>query len=163
MAIKKVYEIDFPCGHTEDRDLSDKPAGKRAGLAAWLAENGSCSACFRSKPRPDSPEWIAAKAAEDEARQARADAFGLPPLIGSEKQIPYGFKVRDLLIGAVYEHVEAGSISEDEFAATIIQPALVVDKASWWIDKKDAEADDLAELLADSGIGDAGASTDNPF
>ena len=37
MAVQSKFEIDFACGHTETRDLSVKPAGKRKGFANWLS------------------------------------------------------------------------------------------------------------------------------
>jgi hypothetical protein len=38
MAVKTIWNIDFSCGHSDARDLSDRPADERAGFARWLAE-----------------------------------------------------------------------------------------------------------------------------
>ncbi len=37
MAVKTIWPIDHTCGHHADRDLSDRPADRRAGFAEWLA------------------------------------------------------------------------------------------------------------------------------
>lgn len=48
MAIPTVFTIDFKCGYTEERDLSDKAAGRRKGFASWLASQ-DCTECFKKK------------------------------------------------------------------------------------------------------------------
>lgn len=37
MTVKTIWPIDHTCGHHADRDLSDRPADRRAGFAEWLA------------------------------------------------------------------------------------------------------------------------------
>ncbi|MFJ4518236.1 hypothetical protein [Streptomyces sp. NPDC088816] len=37
MAVKTIWPVDHTCGHHADRDLSDRPADRRAGFAEWLA------------------------------------------------------------------------------------------------------------------------------
>jgi len=36
MAVATKYKIKFTCGHSEIKDLSDTPAGKRANKATWI-------------------------------------------------------------------------------------------------------------------------------
>ncbi|MCN9240683.1 hypothetical protein NGF19_07715 [Streptomyces sp. RY43-2] len=40
--MKKLWTIDHACGHTNEADLSDRPADRRAGYARWLADR-DCS------------------------------------------------------------------------------------------------------------------------
>lgn len=37
MAVKTIWPISHSCGHQADRDLSNRAADRRAGLAEWLA------------------------------------------------------------------------------------------------------------------------------
>ncbi|AEN10790.1 MULTISPECIES: hypothetical protein [unclassified Streptomyces] len=42
MAVKTIWPIHYACGHQDDRDLTDRPADRRAGFAEWLAKQ-KCS------------------------------------------------------------------------------------------------------------------------
>ncbi|GAA3168059.1 hypothetical protein GCM10017688_15330 [Streptomyces ramulosus] len=42
MAVKTIWQIAHSCGHSAERDLSDRAADRRAGFAAWLAKQ-ECS------------------------------------------------------------------------------------------------------------------------
>ncbi|MGW3848993.1 hypothetical protein [Streptomyces fagopyri] len=42
MAVKKCWPVNHACGHISQADLSDHPAGRRAGYARLLAER-DCS------------------------------------------------------------------------------------------------------------------------
>src|SRR5699024_12706669 len=53
VAIPKTFAIDFSCGHTETKDLSDTPAGKRRGKVFWLGKNYVCSKCFKAKGKAE--------------------------------------------------------------------------------------------------------------
>lgn len=83
------YDITHSCGHSEVSDLSDVPAGRRAGRVAWL-EDRPCFNCFRKKSsrkvsqeRRDEFAALHQEALEDQERSE------LPPLRGSDKQIPW--------------------------------------------------------------------------
>ena len=36
MAVKTIWPINHSCGHKADRDLSNRPADRRAGFAEWF-------------------------------------------------------------------------------------------------------------------------------
>jgi hypothetical protein len=165
MPVKTTWPVTYTCGHTENRDLSDKPAGKRAASAKWYGEHLVCGRCF--KKQNGSGETDAERDArhEKEAAQIREDAErdGLPiDLVGTEKQVPWALRIRAELIRGAYEAlVQEGELSDAEFEEQVLALARPLDRARWWIDNKDADAADLPELLADPGTMDAGASTEN--
>lgn len=165
MPVKTIWPVQYTCGHTENRDLSDKPAGKRAASAKWFGEHLVCGRCF--KKQNGSGESDAERDARHakEAEQIREDAErdGLPvDLVGTEKQVPWALRIRAELIRGAYEVlVESGELSDAEFEEQVLVTARPLDRARWWIDNKDAAAEDLPELLADPGTIDAGATTEN--
>jgi len=165
MAIKTTWPVTYTCGHTEDRDLSDKPAGKRAASAKWYGEHLVCGRCFkkdggsgeRDKERDER------HAAEAEELRTEAERDGLPvDLVGTEKQVPWALRVRgELIRGAYAALVETEQLSEAEFQVQVLEAAAPLDRARWWIDNREQDAADLPELLADPGVLDEGASTEN--
>lgn len=165
MPVKTIWPVEYTCGHIENRDLSDKPAGKRAGSAKWFGEHLVCSRCFKKQngSGESDAERDARHAAEEKQIREDAERDGLPvDLVGTEKQVPWALRIRAELIRGAYEAlVEAGELSDTEFEEQVLVPARPIDRARWWIDNKDAAAEDLPELLADPGTLDAGASTEN--
>jgi hypothetical protein len=91
--------------------------------------------------------WLAEKRASElseiEAAESRSD---MGPLDGSEKAVSWGRRVRFELLAKVYED----STDDDAYAAAIEEPARTITRASWWIDQKDSDPGDMAELLADA-------------
>ncbi|NQX25665.1 hypothetical protein [Curtobacterium sp. VKM Ac-2852] len=165
MAVKTIWPVQYTCGHTENRDLSDKPAGKRASSAKWFGEHLMCSRCFKKQNGSDESDAERDARHAKEAEQIREDAErdGLPiDLVGTEKQVPWALRIRAELIRGAYEAlVQEGELSDADFEDQVLVPARPIDRARWWIDNKDADAADLPELLADPGTMDAGASTEN--
>lgn len=165
MPVKKIWPVTYTCGHTEDRDLSDKPAGKRAGSAKWFGAKFVCSGCFRKNTSSGETEQErdARRAAEANERRTEAERDGLPPnLIGSDAQADWALRVRQELIRAAYERlVQEGDLTDAQFEQTVLAPARPIDRARWWIDNRDAEPAELPELLADPGTLEAGATTEN--
>lgn len=161
MAVATEYEIDFSCGHTETRDLSYKPAGDRQGLANWLSKKGTCSECFKKQK---GKEDLEERMQEVTAGKQRLE---LPDLGGSEKQVKWGELNRDKLIRAAHEELTEGDapeMTEDEFEARILVHARRINRAGWWMDNKDAEVEDLEELVSTAlDDGDAQAGTENPY
>lgn len=164
MAIATNWDIDYCCGHSATRDLSDQPAGQRAGRAAWLATQ-PCFDCYRQTAgRKVSAEVEAERSAERAAAEDFAKQNELPVLQGSEKQIAWAHRVRhELLRGAYDSLVEGGDFSEEQFDHQVLVTARNVDLAKWWIDNRDVPAAQLPELLADTGLSTAGATTENPY
>lgn len=165
MAVKTIWPVEYTCGHIENRDLSDKPAGKRAASAKWFGEHLVCGRCFKQQNGSGESDADRDARHKEEAEQIREDANrdGLPlDLVGTEKQVPWALRIRAELIRGAYEAlVEGGELTDADFEEQVLLPARPLDRARWWIDNKDADAGDLPELLADPGTMDAGASTEN--
>ncbi|MDN6301443.1 MAG: hypothetical protein L0J57_00120 [Brachybacterium sp.] len=147
MAIQKVWSIDHQCGHSADRDLSDRAADKRAGFAKWLAST-DCFECYKKKNRSDFKK----KRQEEQAHELEnAEVYetrsGLEALSGSEKQIAWARHIRVQVLAALYEQVEGEEKDEEWFEATVLVPARLIATARWWIDNKDFEVEDWPELL----------------
>lgn len=162
MSIPTTYDITHSCGHSESRDLSDVPAGQRAGKVAWWSEK-PCFTCFRAKNRRTlSKEVQAERDAKHEDALADQERSGLPILRGSDKQVKWAIDTRyDLLRGAYTDLVEEGELDEAGFEEQVLELARRIDLAKWWIDNREATSSMLLELLADPGV-DAGVN-ENPY
>ena len=165
MAIPTIWPITYSCGHIENRDLSDKPAGKRAGTAKWFAAKFTCSRCFKNSnsSSESDADRVARYAKEADERRAEAERDGLPvDLVGSDKQVDWALRVRQQLLHGAYEAlVEQGDLDDAAYEATVLEPARPIDRARWWIDNRDHSPADLPELLADPGTLEDGATTEN--
>jgi len=164
MAVRTIWSVTHACGHEVSTDLSDKPADKRAAFARWLAGR-DCTDCWRASRAEDEAgraAWIESKRAEEQsAATAWAEQFGMPPLDGPPKAIPWGERCRHQLVSAAYtELVLEGELGEATWQE-IEDQARTVDRASWWIDQREAAPGDLPELLA--AAGDAARTSENPY
>ncbi|MET8577335.1 hypothetical protein [Streptomyces sp. NPDC005012] len=164
MAIRTKWTVEHACGHETEHDLSDRPADRRAGYARWLADR-DCTDCWkaaRDADRPSREEWLAAKRAEEQ--QAAADwaqQFGMPPLEGPERAIPWGERCRHQLMTAAYTALVTEGTWDEADWASLEDKARPITRAGWWIDQRDADGTDLPELLDAAGADDRG--TENPF
>ncbi|MFF2277933.1 hypothetical protein [Agromyces sp. NPDC058126] len=164
MAVKTEHEITYKCGHDGVRDLSDKPAGKRAGFAEWLAKQ-PCFECHRKATKGKVSAELQ-KEREENAEHVRAESerLDLAVLRGSDKQIDWAMRARHELLEAAYKQlVEPGTLTEDEYAEQVTAKARLIDRAGWWIENRDIAGADLPEILADPGVLVEAASTENPF
>jgi hypothetical protein len=165
MAIKTVWPVTYTCGHIEDRDLSDKPAGKRAASGRWYGEHLVCGKCFKKDSGSSESEKERDASHEAEAEELRAEAVrdGLPvDLVGTDKQVPWALRIRgELIRGAYTTLVETEQMTDTEFQVSVLEAARPLDRARWWIDNRDQDAAHLPELLADPAVLDEGASTEN--
>ncbi|MFI5804373.1 hypothetical protein [Streptomyces sp. NPDC051561] len=164
MAVQTVWSIDHACGHADERDLSSRPADKRASFARWLSAQ-DCTDCWRaSRERTTVPtqEWLAAKRAEEQ--QAAADwavQYDMPPLEGSARAVPWGERCRHELVVAAYTSlVVEGAWGDGDWALTEEKIRTVL-RAGWWIDQREAAGTDLPELLDAATVNDLG--NENPF
>ncbi len=159
-----TWNIDHSCGHSSSRDLSDRPADRRAGFARWLATQ-DCSDCWRAARASDTAstqEWIAAKRSEEQ--QAATDwaaQYDMPPLDGSPKAVPWGSRCRHQLMVAAYTVLVVENAWDEADWAALEEQARTVTRAGWWIDQRDADGSDLPELLDAATDDDRG--TENPF
>lgn len=156
-----VAQVIRKCGHREMVDVSDKKPRNRESYAKWL-EKQVCKDCFiKAKKAENKKEWLLEQKKmilDDEQRLA------LPKLEGSEKQVGWGRQVRVKILRAAYEElVEAGELSDTEFDNQIIDPALQVVKASWWIDEREEPATTLAERLKTALEDGSLSDTENPY
>lgn len=168
MAIPTELPIQYKCGHTEKRDLSDVPAGKRKSRARFYGEKFDCKKCFTAAKAADK-ETDANQRAID--AQAFSDNHDLPELEGSEKQIKWGMVIRHETVAAV---VEADDLDHDP--DEVVDAARSIRFAGWWLDnlnwqdRKDNGygAGDYAELILSGPAAQAErdqttVETENPY
>jgi len=154
VAVKTTWPITYACGHSEGRDLSAKRADERAGYARWLASK-DCTDCWRAGQadageRLTTQQWLQRKRAEEAgAIDVWEQRAGMPPLDGSAKATDWGRRARNATLGGAYDALVAdGGMSDEQWVAAIGAPARLITRASWWIDNRDAEPNDVAELVA---------------
>lgn len=158
MTSTAVREITFSCGHTEERDLSDRPAAKRAGFARWLAEEGTCSACFKKSRATDREEFFKQ---QREARDAWETTGQWPELDGrNDKATNWGRDTRFKLVNAAWESL---GLDEAAFDEAVGAPAHAITDASWWIDQRDEDAEDLPEIVQSYEPAEDDAPNENPY
>lgn len=136
MAIATKFKIKFTCGHSEIKDLSDVPSGKRHDRARYMGKTYICNKCFKQVDKENLAKHNAQLLAEAEVFEEEHE---LPELTGSEKQISWATKVRYELLSAALEIVE----DPEE----LLEPARTIGWAGWWIDYKDADAEEVLELV----------------
>jgi hypothetical protein len=163
LAVKRSWTVEHSCGHSVSHDLSERPADKRAGFARWLAER-SCKDCWLVERQGDTASreaWLAERrAAEQQAADEWAQQFRMPALDGPPKAVGWGERCRHQLVTAAYlALVQEGDLEEAQWQE-VEGRARLVDRATWWIDQRDAEPGDLPELLA---AAHDSATTENPY
>lgn len=158
MAIKTMYDIKFACGHKESRDLSGREAGKRASFASWLSQQ-DCGACFRKK-NSEVTRQNDFKKAEGFEQDCKLD-----PLRGSDAQLKWAPIVRMDVLTRAHKHLVIDEeVSEEEFDERILNFARKIGHARWWFDNKDADGEDVEELVTTAYHDDDEASVEeNPF
>ncbi|MFG2712308.1 hypothetical protein ACGFX2_17390 [Streptomyces goshikiensis] len=164
MAVKTLWSIDHDCGHTTQADLSDRPADRRAGYARWLAGR-NCTDCWQSGRGEDAAsrsEWLERKRSAEQARADEwAEQYRMPPLEGTGRALVWGSRCRHQLVTAAYTAlVVEGGMSDtawEEFEGSL-RP---LTRAGWWIDQRDADPEDLPELVEAATSDDR--PTENPF
>src|SRR5699024_9351854 len=164
VAIPKKLPIEFSCGHTETKDLSDKPAGKRKAHAFGLGKNFVCSRCFKKQGQAN---------LQRQEQEVLADAMGfeedheLPELQGSDKQIKCATLIRYTVLADILGSDEAHR-QQSEGAHTL-ETAKRLIHAGRWIDNlrdtSDLDTDDVIELIT-TGVDDTDddhIASENPF
>jgi hypothetical protein len=170
MPVRTVYTVRYRCGHTEDRDLSNRPADKRAGFAKWLQDK-DCTPCWRkanNKPTDwveDRDEWIATQRKAEAAQLADFERDGrMPELSGSDRQVDFARRTRFQLLRELY----TTTVEENGDEATYEQAEEIarrIDRASWWLDQREQALGDpeaLLELLAAAAESGDGVTCENP-
>ncbi|MEV5605476.1 hypothetical protein AB0L33_28945 [Streptomyces sp. NPDC052299] len=152
------------CSHQVVHDLSGRPADRRAGFARWLAAK-DCTDCWKAAREADTgskEQWLAAKrAAEQEKATEWAKQFDMPPLEGPERILAWGERSRHQLMTAAHTALVVEGVWDEADWAELEEKARGVSRAGWWIDQRDADGQDVVELL--DAAGEADRSTENPF
>jgi hypothetical protein len=138
--------VNFSCGHSEVQQFYGKHA-ERVSRLEWL-ERGVCRECFRV-------EQIKKRAGESTAAAEQAKNNGLPPLVGSEKQIAWAETIRKNALISESNTVISRGKYEEEYAklsseeqknkAVRIFESMVRARnrletetsSKWWIDNRD--------------------------
>ncbi|MGW6840260.1 hypothetical protein [Streptomyces sp. NPDC054958] len=164
MAVKTLWSIEHDCGHTTQADLSNRPADRRAGYARWLAQR-DCTDCWRSCRSQDATsqsEWLEQKRSAEQARADEwAERYRMPPLEGVGRALAWGSRCRHQLVTAAYTAlVVEGEMSDAEWEEfeNSLRPLI---RTGWWIDQRDADPEDLPELVEAATSDDR--PTENPF
>ena len=162
--------LRYKCGHTENRDLSDVPAGKRKSRAKFYAGAFDCTKCFTESRRADQ---------EADAKQRGLDAqtfqeeHSLPDLEGSEKQLRWASLVRHQTVAAVLDADDT-----DLDTDSVLDAVQQITWAGWWLEnlgwkevkEHDYGVTEFAELIltgpaaqADRDGNKAATATEYPF
>lgn len=168
MAIATTVSIKYKCGHTQATDLSRVPAGRRKAHAYGMGLNRICGRCFTKENAAGREAWLAERNAQAlaEAESFEAD-HQLPPVEGSEKQVPWATRVRYELLSKGLQALTVDAdepLSAEDFEQRILSPARQITRARWWIDNGDAASEDVEELVS-TAIEDTDdhVETENPF
>ena len=166
MTVKTVWPVEHGCGHEQDHDLSEKRPSERAGYARWLKRK-DCSDCWRADRDQANTKEREARLAEQRATEATEveaweRACAMPPLEGADKAVGWGGRARHELLVAAHDHALGIGISDDDFTEQVEAPARRITSASWWIDQRDAAAEDVAELVQDAAAVSS-AGPENPY
>ncbi|MDA8280747.1 MAG: hypothetical protein M0Z63_10070 [Actinomycetota bacterium] len=164
MAVRTTWDVEHGCGHVEAHDLSAKRPAQRAGYARWLASR-HCTGCWQqtrdNQATEDRDSWLAERRSEE---VAAADAWetraAMPALDGSDKAVCWARRVRHQLLVAAYDTL---GLTDGEFGAAVETPARQITSASWWIDQRDVDASDVAELVSDAAADATARTTENPW
>jgi hypothetical protein len=168
MAVKTLWPITYSCHHSDERDLSAKPADQRAGYARWLSDK-QCTDCWHTNQgdtidRLTTEQWIAQKRTEEATARTEWEQYCLiPALEGSAKATDWAHRSRHSILSGSYEAlVIEASMTDEDWATCIEEPARRITRASWWIDNRNACPTDTAELVQ-AATHTTSSSTENPY
>ena len=161
MAVQAKFDITFQCGHTETRDLSDRPAGKRKSLANWLSQQDECTACWRENNKDE------LNTKRREAALQNQNALDLPDLEETDKQLEWAPIFRNNMLMNAHEELVRGedaAMTEDQFEERVLDPSRKIVNAGWWMDNVDSDPQDMEELVT-TALDDAvaGVVNENPY
>ena len=89
------YNITYACGHEGIVNLVGK-IKERERYIEWASSNKLCPECYRAKVEKE-------RAEENRRAQAEAEADGLPPLVGTPKQVAWATTIRQRIINFMKE------------------------------------------------------------
>jgi hypothetical protein len=159
MAVKTIWQITHSCGHAASRDLSARPADRRAGFAEWLGTQ-DCTDCWKAAHQVDAAatqQWLQAKRAEEQTvAETWSAQYGMPPLEGTERAVTWAVRCRYQTLSAAYTALVVEGDNTEAECEAMEEKARTVTRAGWWLDQRSYEPGDLAELL------DAATDADRP-
>lgn len=133
--------------------MSVRRPDERTGHARWLAGK-ECTRCWYARRadtgnRLTKHQWLERKRAEEAAAIAEWEQrAGMPRLDGSEKAVAWGRRTRHaILTGAYNTLVTTGGMGDEQWVTDIEDPVRLIARASWWIDNRDADPDEVAKLV----------------
>ena len=133
--MKKKQTVHHSCGCNEEHEFTGtEDENKR--MAAWFATK-PCKKCWQKQKQVERDE-------ETTRAENLAKSQNLPPLAGTEKQVPWGNRIRQRLIDALAE-ITKMSKPEDadviaKFQEAFATNVIVQDNAGWFIDHSDLES-----------------------
>lgn len=161
MAIATALPVQFKCGHSETKDFSSTPPGKRKAKAFGLGKNFVCSRCFKASRREDLER-------QNQEVLIHAQGFdeehGLPELTGSDKQIRFATRIRYQVLSDIITTAENDRQSFEP--EQVVDAAKSLVRAGWWLDnttEKHLNVDDLITLITTAIDEDDLVGTENPF
>jgi len=127
------YDVTYSCGHSERVKLFG-PTRDRERKIEWM-ESRLCYDCFRAKLERD-------RLAASAAAAQQAEENGLPPLIGSEKQVAWAETIRLRRLSELDDSVQKALVdaSDDphrEALLDMIDRIHRIGSAKWWIDHRE--------------------------
>jgi hypothetical protein len=162
MAIPTLWTIEHTCGHSATRDLSDRPADRRAGFADWLTRQ-PCTDCWRARNQEDHKareiRLAERRATEQQEAEDWARTHRLPPLDGSDRAVPWAVRCRHQLLAAAYTILVVEGDLDEAAWQEVEDAARTISRAGWWLDQRNADPADLPELLEAA----TERGTENPF
>ncbi len=127
------YEVTYYCGHSGTVNISDREKNPEK-LLNWYKEKGYCPECFKKM-----------KEAEKDANNIK---FGLPALVGSDKQAEWADSIR----GAAMSYLVTYCDSDDDEIFSLIKKKK---DAKWWIEHqkklKSRDYEAIYKLLGGKG------------
>lgn len=127
MAIPTELPVKHKCGHTEKKDFSDVPAGKRKSRAKWWSENRDCFRCWKQSQDQDKEQQLRQRLLDAEQFQ---QSYELPELEGSEAQIKWATLIRAERLEELVAEDSDQKHRQDE----ILEATKQIVWAGWWLD-----------------------------
>ena len=122
------YDVVCSCGHEETIVLYGK-SSERERKIEWLENYGLCSECYKAQMQKH----------EETSRKARKEAFNLPTLEGSPKQVAWAEKIRD----GFFKDWEKLRPQEDPRAEKFVSWLKGNTASRFWIDNRERSIREL--------------------
>lgn len=129
------YDVVCSCGHEETIVLYGK-SSERERKIEWLENYGLCSECYKAQMQKH----------EETSRKTRKEAFDLPAIKGSPKQVAWAEKIRD----GFFKDWENLGVQKDLRAEKFINWLKKQAEARFWIDNREKSIRELVKEWAEN-------------